>query len=114
MKTILKILKKVVKNTEQSLIDDFDYINDSDWIDSWETHTDQGSIAFDIGYINGVRYAVRLLNEHKTTTEMTLAKQYLELDRGSLKEVDRCMKVSNDFDRQSFAGDGEGRLKGEN
>ena len=65
MKTILKILKKVVKNTEQSLIDDFGYINDSDWIDNWATHTDQGSIAFDIGYRNGVKYAIRLLIELK-------------------------------------------------
>ena len=63
--TILKRLKETVEGVEQSLIDDFECINDSDWIDNWETNTDEGSIAFDIGYRNGIKYAIYLLKNQK-------------------------------------------------
>ena len=61
MKTILKRLKETVEDVEQSLIDDFECITDSYWINGWETNTAEGSIAFDIGYRNGVLYAIKLI-----------------------------------------------------
>tara|TARA_R100000654_G_scaffold69155_1_gene98561 strand:+ start:732 stop:941 length:210 start_codon:yes stop_codon:yes gene_type:complete len=69
METILKKLKETVEDVEQSLIDDFECINDSDWINGWETNTDEGSIAFDIGYRNGVLYAIKLLKNNKKKSE---------------------------------------------
>ena len=69
METILKRLKETVEHVEQSLIDDFECITDSDWINGWETNTDEGSIAFDIGYRNGVLYAIKLLKNNKKESE---------------------------------------------